>query len=101
MMVEWNWYKRKRWELQKQVCGHKFPMCQLCGKVRFLDVETLHFHHLNEDEGHESGIGGKQHLLEVMKDIEKGIEVELRCVNCHKLEHQQETFIPMQIEAVV
>ena len=84
-------YRRRRFELLCRACDSHVPYCQHCGKVLHLDVDKLHFHHVNEDEGHESGIGGKQHLYLVENDLENGVEIEVRCFACHLWEHNRQT----------
>jgi hypothetical protein len=76
----------------KEISDCIFPMCQVCGKVLFLDTETLHFHHVDEDKGHPDVGGGKQHLYLIEEDLSKGVEIELRCTICHELEHDGPLF---------
>lgn len=95
MMQEWCWYKRKRWQVLSRICGSHVPMCERCGKVLYVDVDILHIHHVNDEEGHASGIGGAQHLLKVIEDLKDGVEMEVNCHSCHAWKHDRALWSPL------
>ena len=92
-------YRRRRWGLLSEICGHNVPMCEQCGKVLHLKVGRLHVHHKDPEQGHGSGIGGWQHLLRVEEDLENDIEMEVLCHSCHAWEHNHEVFWTPEMEA--
>lgn len=55
--------------------------CYFCGQERGEDY-TLCFHHVNPEEGRNPQ-GGINHIRQVHKDLENGVDVELLCRSCH------------------
>jgi len=84
-------YHQRRWEALSEICGHHIPMCEVCGKLLSIDVDELHVHHVDPNEGYESGIRGWQHLLRIEEDIEEGVELEVNCRRCHEWQHNMQT----------
>lgn len=77
-------YYRRRERVMRRLCDGE-PRCQRedCG----CDDEDLEFHHVDRNEGHESGLGGQNHLQKVEEDIEDGKEIMVVSKNCHKIIH--------------
>ena len=74
-----DYYREKRQELIDKLGGE----CEECGKK-----ENLHFHHVNPIEIADRE-GGWQHLYMIMENLENGVEIELRCKQCHIEEHRR------------
>jgi len=74
-------YKKYRTELIDELGGN----CENCGTE-----ENLHFHHINPEDSHKSGLGGWNHIFKVKNDIKNGVEVVLLCESCHRIIHENE-----------
>lgn len=57
--------------------------CRECSKSGY-EPDKFHIHHINKEDGYESGIGGLQHYRNCRDDFEAGIELEILCPKCHK-----------------
>lgn len=74
-----RYYHREREKLIKKLGGE----CTECGSE-----EDLHFHHVEPVEEGNRG-GGMQHLYRLRKEIDNGVDIELRCKSCHIEEHRK------------
>ena len=82
------WVHRERYRLLVILTGQEPPECEKCGKV--YDYEkgnTLHFHHDDTDEGLESGIGGKNHVLAIRRQLQEDVSIIVWCQECHYIFH--------------
>jgi len=89
-----SWYKSKRFEMLCRLSKGHVPSCKDCGKILYWNTDKLHFHHVNQEEGFKSGIGGKQHLLQVIKQAKQGVEIDVLCHRCHAARHEQVLWTP-------
>lgn len=69
-----DYYRQRRKELVERLGGE----CVECGAIN-----DLQFHHVNPEEGNETGMGGWNHLYAIEEDLENGVEIELLCRECH------------------
>jgi hypothetical protein len=84
-----DYYHEYRWELLSDICGFNIPMCEQCGRLLHVDIDSLHVHHVNHEEGHGDQQGGWQHLYKLRDDFENGVELEVLCHGCHDHRHTQ------------
>lgn len=82
-----SYYEKVRQQLTEKLGGK----CNICGMTQQESIDEygqrLEYHHVNKEEGFESGCGGMNHLMQVRKQVRKGVEIELRCKSCHVSVH--------------
>jgi len=82
-----SYYEKVRKKVTEKLGGE----CEICGMTQEESIDEysqrLEYHHVNKEDGFETGYGGLNHLLEVRKQIENGVEIELRCKSCHVSVH--------------